>query len=70
VSPAFAEAVSFERAAAKMWQDKLYIPHDEHMAVMKERTEEQAKVIDSLVACSQKDYIEQLLENKQLNNRR
>jgi hypothetical protein len=38
---------------------------NEHMAVMKERNEEQAKVIDSLVL--QKNYIEQLLENKQLN---
>jgi hypothetical protein len=49
VNPDFAEAVSEERAAAKMWQDKLQILHDEHMAVMKERNEEQAKVIDSLV---------------------
>jgi hypothetical protein len=29
VNPDFAEAVSFERAAAKMWQDKLHILHDE-----------------------------------------
>jgi hypothetical protein len=31
VNPGFAEAVSEERAAAKMWQDKLQILHDEHI---------------------------------------
>jgi hypothetical protein len=36
-----------------------------YMVVMKERNEEQAKVVDSLVL--QNNYIEQLLENKQLN---
>ena len=47
-NPDFAEAVSFERAAVKKIHDELQILHDEHMVVMKERSEEQAKVIDSL----------------------
>ena len=65
VNPDFAEAVSFERAAVKKVHDELQILHDEHMVVMKERNEEQAKVVDSLVL--QLDYIEQLKENKKLN---
>jgi hypothetical protein len=46
VNSDFAEAVSFERAAVKKAHDKLQILYDEHMVVMKERNEEQAKVID------------------------
>jgi hypothetical protein len=64
VNPDFAEAVSFERAAVKKVHGELQILHDEHMVVMKERNEEQAKVIGSLVL--QLDYIEQLKENKKL----
>ena len=65
-NPDFAEAVSFERAAVNEVHDELQILHDEHMVVMKERSEEQAKVIDSL--SMQLDYIEQLKENKELNS--
>ena len=58
MNPDFAEAVSEERAAVKKVHDELQILHDEYMVVMKERNEEQANVIDSLVL--QNNYIEQL----------
>jgi Flp pilus assembly protein TadD len=55
-NPEFAEAVSEERAAVKKVHDELKILQDKYMVVMKERNEEQAKVIDSLQL--KNDYIE------------
>jgi hypothetical protein len=60
VNPDFAEAVSEERAAVKKVHDELQILHDEYMVVMKERNEEQANVIDSLVLQNNYMHIEQL----------
>ena len=60
-NPGFAEAVSEERAAAKMWEEAHDNLHHEYMAVMKEQGKEQDNVIDNVVL--QNDYIEQLKEN-------
>jgi hypothetical protein len=55
-NPDFAEAVSFERAAAKMWEDHHDNLHREYIVVMKEQGKDQDKAIDSLVL--QLDYID------------
>jgi hypothetical protein len=64
-SPDFAEAVSEERAAAKMWEDHHDDLHREYMVMKDERPACQDEVVDNLQL--QNDYLAQLLENKQLN---
>jgi hypothetical protein len=64
-SPDFAEAVSEERAAAKMWEDQHDNLHRKYMVEMKDQGRWQDKAIANVVL--QLDYIEQLKENKELN---
>ena len=64
-NPDFAEAVSEERAAAKMWKDQHDNLHREYMVVMDKRLACQDKAIANMTL--QLDYIEQLKENKGLN---
>jgi hypothetical protein len=63
-NPDFAEAVSEERAAAKMWEDQHDSLHREYMVEMKDQGKWQDKAIANVVL--QLDYIEQLKENKEL----
>jgi hypothetical protein len=64
-NPDFAEAVSEERAAAKMWKDQHDNLHREYMVEMEDQGKWQDKAIANVVL--QLDYIEQLKENKGLN---
>jgi hypothetical protein len=64
-NPDFAEAVSEERAAAKMWEAEHDNLHREYMVEMKDQGKWQDKEIDGLQL--RNGYIKQLLVNKALN---
>jgi hypothetical protein len=63
-NPDFAEAVSEERAAARMWEDRHADLHRKYKAMMDERLSCQREVIDTVELKNK--YIEQLEGNKVL----
>jgi hypothetical protein len=64
VNPDFAEAVSEERAAARMWIGRCADLHRKYKVMMDERLSSQREVIDNEEL--KKEYIAQLKENKEL----
>ena len=64
VNPDFAEAVSEERAAARMWEDRHADLHRKYKAMMDERLSCQREVIDTEEL--KNEYIAQLKDNKKL----
>ena len=64
-NPDFAEAVSEERAAARMWEDRHADLHRKYKVMMDERLSCQREVIDTEEL--KNEYIDQLKENKKLN---